>query len=480
MNTKAPGKRPDRAGTLGELLVVSVPLVISYASTALMYVVDRIFLSWDSVESLAASLPAGVLHYNLVALAMGTVAYTTAFVGQYEGAAQHHRVGPVLWQAVYVSLIAAALMLVFVPLAPFAFAWFDHGSTIAPLELSYFRIMCCGSLPLLLGTTLSCFYSGRGRTMAVMTVNVIGTMLNIGLDYVLIFGKFGLPRMGIQGAALATVISFSSIPIMYVLYMAATERQSPYRLWSGRRFDRELMGRLLRFGLPSGVQQFLDVACFTVFIQLVGRLGTQQLSATSLVFNLNAMTFIPLLGLGTAVTALVGHRIGEGRPRLAVRTTWLAAGLATVYVAVFCVVYLFAPQAILRPYGLAAHDSLRELVVFLLKIVALYSWFDAMVVVFSAAIRGAGDTRFALIFSFSMGVLLLVLPTYVASQYGQGGFEIAWYSVAAYLIVCGLGFIARFWQGRWMSMRVIEHTAPQLHTQATEDDGSQALEAAAS
>jgi MATE family multidrug resistance protein len=468
MRTALDESASESAGTLGELVRVALPLVVSYASTALMYMVDRVFLSWDSVEALAASLPAAVLHYNLAALGIGTAAYATAFVGQYEGAGQHHRVGPVLWQGVYISLAAAALMLASLPFAPAAFRWFDHGAAIAPLELSYYRIMCAGSLPLFLGTTLSCFYSGRGRTNVVMVVNMIATAINIGLDYVMIFGKFGFPRMGIQGAALATTIGFASIPVMYVLHMAATERRGPYRLWAGRRFDGELFRRLLRFGLPSGCQQFLDVACFTIFIQIVGRLGIEQLSATGLVFNLNSLTFIPLLGLGTAVTALVGHRIGEGRPRLAARTTWLAAGLATAYVSVFCLVYVLAPEAILRPYGLAERDTLRELVVFLLKLVALYSWFDAMVVVFSSAIRGAGDTRFALVFSVSMGVLVLVLPTYVASHYGTAGFIVAWYAVVAYLMVCAAGFFARFQQGRWMSMRVIEHTLPELEAEAGE------------
>jgi MATE family multidrug resistance protein len=481
LQTELKPSRSDRAGSLGELLTVALPLVISYASTALMYMVDRIFLSRYSVEALAASLPAGVLHYNLACLAIGTVAYSTAFVGQYEGARQQGRVGPVLWQGVYLSLAAAALMLVSLPFAPAAFAWFDHGEAIAPLELDYYRIMCWGSLPLFLGTNLSCFYSGRGRTNVVMVVNMIATAINITGDYLLIFGKLGLPRMGIEGAALATVIGFASIPAMYVAHMAWTERRSPYRLWAGRAFDRELLARMLKFGLPSGFQQFLDVACFTVFIQIVGRLGTEQLSATSLVFNLNSLTFIPLLGLGTAVTALVGQRIGDGRPRLARRTTLLAAGLATVYVSVFCLAYVLTPELIMRPYGLADHPSLRELVTFLLKIVAVYSLFDAMVVVFSSAIRGAGDTRFALVFSFSMGVVVLVLPTYVASFYGTAGFTVAWYAVAAYLIVCAAGFIARFLQGKWMSMRVIEHTLPELEGEAdsTASDDPVALEEAA-
>src|SRR3990170_1912733 len=100
MNTNAPPKRPDRAGTLGELLRVSVPLIISAGSTAMMYVIDRIFLSWDSVESMAAALPAGVLHFNLAYLAIGTVAYVNAFIGQYEGAGKPGRIGPVMWQGI--------------------------------------------------------------------------------------------------------------------------------------------------------------------------------------------------------------------------------------------------------------------------------------------------------------------------------------------------------------------------------------------
>jgi MATE family multidrug resistance protein len=287
-------------------------------------------------------------------------------------------------------------------------------------------------------------------------------VINLSFDYALIFGKFGLPELGIRGAAISTVIGFSSIPIMYVLYMLRTERGSAYGLWSGRRFDPALFRRLLRFGLPAGFQQFLEIACFTVFIQIVGRLGTEQLSVTSLVFNLGSMTFIPLLGLGTAVTALVGQRIGDGRPRLAARTTWLAAGLASAYVSVFCAAYLFAPHAILRPYGLAVDSTLYATAVFLLKIVALFTWFDAMSVVFGAAIRGAGDTRFALWYSFSMGVVVMVIPTYIASFYGTRGFAFAWYAVTAYLIVCCVGFIARFQQGRWMSMRIIEPELGEL------------------
>jgi MATE family multidrug resistance protein len=226
---------------------------------------------------------------------------------------------------------------------------------------------------------------------------------------------------------------------------------------------------MLRFGLPTGVQQFLDIACWTTFVQLVGRLGAEELSATSLIFNLNGWVFIPLLGLGTAVTVLVGHRIGDGRVHLAVRTTWLAFAVATVYTAVFCAVYLFAPGIIMRPYGIAENGPLYSQVVFILRLVAVYCWFDTMVVVFGAAIRGAGDTRFAMMLSVSLGLVLLVLPTSLAMRLADQAFVTAWYAVTVFVSVLGLAFLARFQQGAWKKMRVIEHTLPELVAEPIEE-----------
>jgi MATE family multidrug resistance protein len=472
----------DRAGSLNELLRVALPLVISYSATALMHVVDRIFLSQYSVEAMAASLPAGVLHWNLAALTIGTVTYANAIIGQYVGARQESRVGPVLWQAIYLSLIGAALMMGTVSLAPSVFAWIGHHPSVQPLEVRYYTILNIGSAPLLIAQTLACFYSGRGRTTTIMVVNILGTFVNIGLDYLLIFGNFGFPRLGIDGAALATAISFTAIALMYVVHMVVTQRHTPYRLWSGRHFDRELFGRLIRFGLPSGVQQFLEIGCWSIFIQLVGRLGKNELSATGLAFNLNSLAFIPMIGLGIGVTALVGQRIGEARPQLAVRTTWLAFGVGASYTAVLASVYLFAPHIILKPYGIAASQpEVEELMFFLLKLMAVYSIFDATAVIFCAAIRGAGDTRFAMVLSVGLGVLFLVIPTYVAAQYGREGFIYAWYAVAVFLFSQAVGFLARFQQGKWQTMRVIEHTAPELASEeaAEHSDDVAALDIAA-
>src|SRR5262245_8448172 len=153
-----------RAGSMRELAWVALPLVVSSGASSLMYVVDRVFLSWYSVDAMAAALPAGVLHWNLAALALGTVGYANAFVAQYYGARDLRHVGPLLWQSIYLSCLAALFVLLFIPLAPALFERFDHDSQLQDLEVRYFSIMCMGTLPLLLSTALACFYSGRGQT----------------------------------------------------------------------------------------------------------------------------------------------------------------------------------------------------------------------------------------------------------------------------------------------------------------------------
>ena len=136
---------------------------------------------------------------------------------------------------------------------------------------------------------------------------------------------------------------------------------------------------------------------------LVGRIGRDTLAATTLVFNVNTLSFLPMIGLGTAVMTLVGRRVGEGRAELAVRTTWLAFKLSSVYMICIAILYLFLPNLLMSPYAAYSDPStfaqIRVFVVILLRFAAVFAFFDAMLIVFSSAVQGAGDTRFCLLFT---------------------------------------------------------------------------------
>ncbi len=434
------------------------PLIISTGFVSLQFLIDRIFLTWHSTDAVAAAFAAGMMHWTLISGSMGTAGYVNTFVSQYTGAGEPQRVGAALWHGNYFCVIAGTLIALCAALAPAGFAWLGHDAAIRQQEVEFFSILCLGTLPLLIATTLACFFTGRGKTRIVMGVNMTATLVSVVFDYLLIFGHAGFPAWGVRGAAVANVLSYCASAGLYLVSLLRHSDRARYGLWSGRRWDRSLMTRLLRFGLPNGVQYFVDVICFTIFIEFVGKLGAAELKATALAFNLATLTFMPLLGLGTAVMVLTGQRIGEGRPELAVRTTWYGLGLGLGNVLLFGSFYVLAPEVFLQFYewGDNPEDmrAIAPLVKQLLVFVACYSCFDAMALVFSSTTRGAGDTLFAVTFTLSAGIVCLVLPTWLVFHFGLG-LTAAWFAVTAFIAVLGVGFLLRFLQGRWKTMRVI-------------------------
>ena len=465
-----------------ELLTVAWPLILSSGSVSLMHVVDRIFLTWHSRDALAAAMPAGLTFWTVLSLPMGLCMYVNTFVSQYEGAERPRRVARSVWQGVFLAVLGGVASLAFLPAAEPFFRAVGHAPPVCALESAYFSILTIGSLPMLLGAVLSCYFSGRGKTKAVMYVNIFTSMLNVTLDYLLIFGNGPFPKMGIHGAAWATVISLTAGAVCYVVLMLPGRIAPRYEFWSQCRVDGELLRRLLRYGLPNGVQFLIDVAGFTLFILIVGQTGTVQLAATNVTFNLNTFAFVPMLGVGTSILILVGRRIGEGRPDVAARTTWNGFRLTSLYMLGFAAIYVLLPRLILRPYSMFGDEgefhAIEEQSVVLLRFIAVFSVFDGMAIVFGSAVRGAGDTRFSLAFSVCCSVGLMVVPSLAVWMYASGNLYLLWTSCTVMIIVLGLGFLLRFRSGQWKSMRVIESTretrdsAPVAESEAALATGS--------
>ncbi|MCX7699280.1 MAG: MATE family efflux transporter, partial [Gemmataceae bacterium] len=197
---------------------------------------------------------------------------------------------------------------------------------------------------------------------------------------------------------------------------------------------------------------------FSVFLVLIGWLDTVSLSATSIVFTINAAALVPMLGLGQAVSVLVGQRLGADRPDLAGRTVRTGLIWCLMYTAVAAVVFLAFPGWLGRQFGDPnpnVWQHVEPLIPVLLRFVCVYCLFESVSVILSSALRGAGDTRFvsAATLLFSWGVM--VVPSIVGYRFG-GGLTMMWTFATAYLVVLSLVFAWRYRQGRWKTMRVIE------------------------
>ena len=457
-------KRWNRPGGYREVLHIALPLILSTASWSVQHFVDRMFLSWYSSETIAAAMPAGMLHFSLVSIFMGTAGYVSTFVAQYYGAQKYDRIGPAIWQGIYISLIGGLTLLCFYPVAEPIFRLIGHDQLVQEQEVIYFQILCFAGAPYMAAYAVSGFFSGRGKTWPVMWVNIFATAVNLLLDYVFIFGHWGFPEMGIKGAGLATILAGVFSFVLYLLLMADKKTNATYRTLQGWRPDRALLMRILRFGLPSGVQFFLEMAGFTGFVLIVGRLGTASLAATNIAFNINTLAFMPMIGCGIAISVLVGQYLGAEKPELAQTSTYSGFHLAFVYMGSIAAAYILLPDLFVIPFALnadpQAFKEIYDFSIVLLRFVAFYSLFDTMNIIFCSAIKGAGDTKFVMYISVMLSFVGLLIPTYLAVIVFDYGLMVSWVIATCYVILLGFSFFLRFLNGKWKTMRVIEQTVP--------------------
>jgi len=447
-----------------DVLRVSMPLVISMTTTVVMTFTDRVFLANYSIDAIAAALPAGIIAFVFLVFFADTAGYTNVIIAQYTGAGALQRVGSALWQAIYFAVIAWLIMVGLSFGAGPLFRLVGHSAEVQQLEVIYFRVLCLGSGIHIIGMSLSSFFTGRGVTRPVMIIHIIAMLLNVPLDYALINGIWIFPELGILGAAIATVFSWTSATLLLGLFVFARENDSTFKIRQNYHFDADLFRRLLRYGVPSSLQFSLDVLAFGFFVLMVGRIGKAELVVTSIAISLDSVSFRPLSGFALGASTLVGQALGRNRPDEAVEAARATMVIVVSYIAVFVLAYVFIPQPLLElfrprdisPEGFAA---IKGMGIVVLRFVAAYLLLDGIYMISTAVLKGAGDTRFIM---WCMGVLSvfgMILPIYIGIEIFGGGLYFAWACTAFFLFQLAAVTCWRFYQGKWKTMRVIEQSA---------------------
>jgi MATE family multidrug resistance protein len=471
---------PSRAGTSNwwtkpnggrEVLRVAAPLVVSSLSWTILTFIDRMMLNHVSGSAMAGAFSASVAWFAVAAFPIGVCTYANTFVAQYDGSHQPREIGGVVWQAVWIALGFGLLFVVAVPLAPWLFNLArssgmqaadaaTHQQTLV-YEVQFFQYMCAGGPALLLAQSIASFYSGRGQTWVMMIVEATIDLTCIALDYCLIFGHFGFPAWGVKGAATATVICLWLKALVYLVLFLQPHHRERFGTFTGLRIDRVLIRRILHYGGPSGVQMLLDVTGFTVFIMLVGQLGGTAAEATSMAFSVSSLAFMPIYGLHIATSVLVGERLGEDRDDMAASVAITSLQIALGYMSLISLMYVFIPDVFLS--GFFSHsadaantkETVRQTAAMLLKFVAAYNLLDATQMIFVGALKGAGDTRFLLRVSIVLASLLagfswLCVRVWKTNIYG------CWTLIVFWCLIAAVTYVARFRQGHWRKMRVID------------------------
>jgi len=349
-----PADNGPSPGSFRELLHVAVPLMLSAGTLSIMNVADRAMLTGWSQDSLAAVMPAGMMHWTVVCVPMGMILYANTFIAQFDGSGQPRRMMIALWQAIWMAITCGTLLMLCPLISGPALSFTGQPSGVIADEKTYFDTLCLGCPLVMISMALSCFYSGRRRTRVILAVNILSVLVNFGMDYVLIFGRAGFPAMGIRGAALATLAGRACEVGIYAFLITRAVNHRQFPLFSTWRPDTSLLKKFVRYGLPSGAHYLFEYIGFTAFLFILGRLSRDALAASNLAFGINALIYVPLLGFGTAVQTLVGHHIGAGLQSAATKTTWNATLLAIVWTGVTAMLLVLFPRLCLQPFLLFA------------------------------------------------------------------------------------------------------------------------------
>jgi len=450
------------SGSYQGILSLAAPLVLSTTGFMLMHLLDAIFLAKHSKEAIAASAPAGMAGFTIVSFFSGVTGYVATFVAQYMGARRPERIGAAVWQALYLAVASALLTAALGFLAEPLFRLVGHEERLQAIEVRYFQIICWTALLPFLSVTLSAFFLGRGDNTIVMVVQLCGLVINGFLSYALIFGKFGLPSWGAPGAAGATAIAQGLVVIPLAILFLRPEYRRTYRTWSARALEIPLLRRLIRFGLPDGTRFTVEMMAYTLFVCIVGRLGTAELAATNIAWRINGFAFFPLIGLSRAVATVVGHAQGRNEPQTAEHATYRGLLISQVWMLIAAALFLLVPRPMLQlftAHGEGPEEAARalELGVELLRFVALYCILDGLNIVFLGALQGAGDTRWTSVVSVSFNAVFVSVE--LAMDHCHATLNQLWAVMTFTVMAQALIWLARFRAGHWKKMRVIEAPA---------------------
>lgn len=449
--------KPIVQTSLSELWLLSYPLIITMAAQVVMQFTDRMFLAWHSPQALGACVPGGLLAMTMGALFVGLSGYTSVFISQFHARKKRACVTLSLWQGILLALLSALVLVSLTPAGRALIYAFDHAEEVRVLELQYFTILNLFSGIAILNNALASFFNGRGQTQIPMYVALAGNGVNIVLDYVLIFGKLGLPALGIVGAAWATVLGGACMTVLFGVLILAPRTRRTFKIFRLAGFYKPIFTRLVRFGLPNGFGILMDVISFTLFTFMVGNIDPISLQASNIVMSMQPVVFMVLLGLGAGIQILVSKYQGLRRPDVSVHVVKNACKLGYAYAGGIALLFffgaplfidLFIPAGTENSAALAAHTWP------LIKMVSFFVLGDATYLIFGAALRGVGDTQFFMRVMIGCAWGLLIPGTWVLVYQMHASVLWVWGWLTFYAWLTAVFMVIRFARGTWKDIRV--------------------------
>lgn len=446
-----------------ELLRLALPIIGMTVSRMAMGFIDFVMVSQLGTEAQAAISPATIFVFALACFGMGAAQSIQTFVSQADGRGEPQRAGRFAWQALYMAAFFGVLTYPVVVTTDVWYAWIaaagNQPPRVAALVADYVRISLWSVAPAVACAGLDGFFNGVQKPRVALIATLTSLVANVIGNWLLIFGQWGFPAMGIAGAALATVIAWMVRAAILVAAMLLPEFDRRFRTRRALGLAPAELGQILRVGGPIGVQWLVDIGAWVVFMALiVPPFGTVAMAASNVALQYMHLSFMPAIGIGVALCSQVGFAIGEGRPEGAIAKTRVAMWVTGAYMGAVGLLMWLAGEPLMRLFN--DDPEVIRTGRWVLIWAAIFQVFDAMGITYMNALRGAGDTRWPaivvglccwVIFVGGGYAIMLVLP--------QLGFNGPWMVCTTYICVLGLLLWWRWHRGGWRAIRLFDETA---------------------
>lgn len=390
------------------MFALAVPVVLSELGWMAQGVVDTIMVGKLGPAAIGAVALGNAVYYTPSLFGIGLLLGLDTLVSHAYGREDHDACHQWLAQGAYLACIVTPPLMVLLIAASYLFVHVGITPEVAQPAGSYLRILTWSTLPLLLYGAARRYLQGVGQVRVITVTFVLANLLNWFGNWVFIYGKFGMPALGVDGSALSTCVARIAMAAALIGFAWRYERSRGhplFRHWAGPSLHR--IRNLVRLGAPAAGQIVLEVGAWNLSTLAAGWLTPVALATHSIALNYASITYMVPLGVSAAAAVSVGHAVGAGDPARARRAGWLALGIGTAFMLMAAVVFFVAPQPLIALYTrdprvLAVGPSL-------LGLAAFFQIFDGIQTVSTGALRGLGETRIPMLANL-VGYWLLGLP----------------------------------------------------------------------
>lgn len=430
------------------ILVLGLPLIASHVAQMGIGVTDALMLGWYDVGVLAAQVLAGMLFFVLFLMGSGFAWAVMPMVAEAQAAGELRQVRRVTRMAMWISILFAALSMPLFWFADPILRAMGQSDDTSQLAQDYLRIAGWGIFPALLVMVLKSYLAALERTKVVLFITLVAVVVNALVNYMLIFGNWGAPELGIRGAAIASlcvqILSFVFTAIYVVI--VTPEHTIFTRFW---RPDWPAMGQVYRLGWPIGLTSLAEVGLFAASSLMMGWLGTVPLAAHGIALQISSITFMIHLGLSNVATVRAGRAVGEGDTERLRHGAHVVIAMSMLFAALTVLVFLLLPKTMMGAF-LSADDPDRVAVIAigtgLLAAAALFQVADAAQVMALGLLRGVKDTQVPMIIAaLSYWVVGVPMSYLLGFTFGFGGVGV-WLGLAIGLMLAGAFMMLRFWR----------------------------------